>query len=172
MTTTTAPVEVTSAVRQLGENARLARVRRRLSQEELAQACGITRKTLYAFEKGATGTTLGTAFTVLWKLGLLDTAAALADPATGRTEAAVGAAGLAAAGRVSAVGEAVAGIVDAVVADLTGARLATRVARQATVDDEQTSVAAGASAVTHRRADADQRDADIGRAAVVEARLG
>lgn len=73
-------MEIGSAVQRLGENARLARVRRRLSQEELAQACGITRKTLYAFEKGATGTTLGTAFTVLWKLGLLDTAAALADP--------------------------------------------------------------------------------------------
>ena len=80
MVTATAPMEVSSALRRLGENARLARVRRRLSQEELAQACGITRKTLYAFEKGATGTTLGTAFTVLWKLGLLDTAAALADP--------------------------------------------------------------------------------------------
>ncbi len=73
-------MEVASAVRRLGENARLARVRRRLSQEELAQACGITRKTLYAFEKGAAGTNIGTAFTVLWKLGLLNTAAALADP--------------------------------------------------------------------------------------------
>ena len=49
------------------------------SASGVLQACGITRKTLYAFEKGATGTTLGTAFTALWKLGLLDTAAALAD---------------------------------------------------------------------------------------------
>jgi DNA-binding XRE family transcriptional regulator len=74
------PLEVTTAVQKFGENIRLARVRRRLSQEELAQACGITRKTLYALEKGARGATVATAFTVLWKLGLLSTAAALADP--------------------------------------------------------------------------------------------
>jgi DNA-binding XRE family transcriptional regulator len=77
---TLAPMAVTSAVLRLGENVRLARVRRSLSQAELAHACGITRKTLYALEKGAPGTTIGTAFTVLWKLGLLDTAPALADP--------------------------------------------------------------------------------------------
>jgi len=67
-------------MQRLGESVRLARVRRNLSQEELAQACGITRKTLYALEKGAPGATLATVFTVLWRLGLLDTAAALADP--------------------------------------------------------------------------------------------
>lgn len=80
MATTTTPLEVTSAVQRLSENIRLARVRRRMSQEELAQACGITRKTLYGLEKGAPGTTIRTAFAVLWKLGLLDTAAAIADP--------------------------------------------------------------------------------------------
>lgn len=80
MAITTTPLEVTSATRRLGENIRLARIRRRMSQEELAQACGITRKTLYALEKGASGTTVAIAFAVLWKLGLLDTAVALADP--------------------------------------------------------------------------------------------
>lgn len=81
MTTgTTLPLEVTTAVQSLGENVRLARVRRRLSQEELALACGITRKTLYALEKGASGASVATVFTVLWKLGLLSTAASLADP--------------------------------------------------------------------------------------------
>lgn len=69
-----------SAAQRLGENIRLARGRRRLSQEELAQACGITRKTLYGLEKGASSTTIGTVLAVLWKLGLLDTASALADP--------------------------------------------------------------------------------------------
>ncbi len=76
----TLPLEVMTAAQSLGKNIRLARVRRRLSQEELAQACGITRKTLYALEKGAPGATIATAFAVLWKLGLLSTAAALADP--------------------------------------------------------------------------------------------
>lgn len=79
---TTAPLEVTTAVRRLGGNIRLARLRRRMSQEELAQACDITRKTLYALEKGNAGTTVGTVFTVLWKLGLLNTATALANPDT------------------------------------------------------------------------------------------
>ena len=80
MAITAAPLEVTSATQRLGENIRLARMRRRLSQEELAQACGISRKTLYALEKGISGATVATTFTVLWKLGLLSTAAALADP--------------------------------------------------------------------------------------------
>ncbi|NRF68997.1 helix-turn-helix domain-containing protein [Aquincola sp. S2] len=79
-TETTLPLEVTTAAQRFGENVRLARVRRHMTQEELAQACGITRKTLYALEKGASGATVATAFTVLWKLGLLSTAAALADP--------------------------------------------------------------------------------------------
>jgi transcriptional regulator with XRE-family HTH domain len=73
-------LEVASAIRRLGENVRLARVRRRLSQEALAQACGMTRKTLYALEKGAPGATIASVFAVLWKLGLLNTAAALANP--------------------------------------------------------------------------------------------
>jgi DNA-binding XRE family transcriptional regulator len=80
METMTTPLEVAAATQRLGENIRLARVRRGMSQEELAQASGVTRKTLYALEKGASGTTIATAFAVLWKLGLLSTAAALADP--------------------------------------------------------------------------------------------
>ena len=79
---TAPPLEVTAAAQQLGQNIRVARIRRRMSQEELAQACGITRKTLYALEKGGTSSTLATVFTVLWKLGLLSTTAALADPDT------------------------------------------------------------------------------------------
>jgi DNA-binding XRE family transcriptional regulator len=80
METMTTPLEVAAATQRLGENIRLARLRRGMSQEELAQASGVTRKTLYALEKGASGTTIATAFAVLWKLGLLSTAAALADP--------------------------------------------------------------------------------------------
>ena len=79
-TETTLPLEVTTAAQRFGENLRLARVRRHMNQEELAQACGITRKTLYTLEKGAPGATIATAFAVLWKLGLLSTAAALANP--------------------------------------------------------------------------------------------
>lgn len=76
----TLPLEVTTAVKQLGENIRLARVRRRMSQDELAEACNITRKTLYALENGKSWTTVATVFSVLWKLGLLETTTALANP--------------------------------------------------------------------------------------------
>lgn len=74
------PMEIETAAERLGQRIRLARLRRRMSQEELAQACDITRKTLYALEKGSTSTSLGTLLTVLWKLGLLPNAEALADP--------------------------------------------------------------------------------------------
>lgn len=77
---TTSPLQVTTAIKKLGENVRLARVRRRMTQIELAETCKITRKTLYALESGKSGTTVATVFTVLWKLGLLATATALADP--------------------------------------------------------------------------------------------
>ena len=80
--TASTPFEVSSAIKRLGQNLRLARIRRRVSQEELARACGITRKTLYALEKGSASAALGTVFTVLWKLGLMDTAVALANPDT------------------------------------------------------------------------------------------
>jgi DNA-binding XRE family transcriptional regulator len=73
-------LEVATAAQRLGTNIRLARIRRGMSQQALADACDITRKTLYALEQGSPGTSLGTAFSVLWKLGLLDTASALADP--------------------------------------------------------------------------------------------
>lgn len=76
----TIPYEVAQASRKLGERVRLARIRRRMTQEELAAACGITRKTLYAIEKGSSATTVGTLFSVLWKLGLLESTAELAHP--------------------------------------------------------------------------------------------
>lgn len=82
MVVQTTPLEVSAAVERLGQNIRLARIRRRMSQEELAQACDISRKTLYALEKGNASTTVGTLFTVLWKLGLMSDAGALADPDT------------------------------------------------------------------------------------------
>lgn len=76
------PVEVQQSVRQLGEHIRTARLRRLLSTEELAQACGIGRRTLYRIENGEPGVAVGTLLAILWKLGLLDTVRAVADPDT------------------------------------------------------------------------------------------
>jgi DNA-binding XRE family transcriptional regulator len=74
------PLEVRQSLAQLGDHLRLARHRRRMSQEDVAQACKVTRKTVYNLEKGDPGASLGTAFCVLWKLGLLDSTQALANP--------------------------------------------------------------------------------------------
>ncbi len=81
-TTDWVPFEVSEAIKKLGANIRRARVRRRISQEELAQTCHIGRKTMYAVEKGTSGMAIGTILSVLWSLGLLDSAANLADPDT------------------------------------------------------------------------------------------
>jgi len=74
------PLEVDQAAKRLGANIRTARLRRRMSQEELIQAAGIDRKTLYRLESGEAGISLGTAMTVLWALGLLPTLQGVADP--------------------------------------------------------------------------------------------
>jgi transcriptional regulator with XRE-family HTH domain len=76
----TIPFEVSEVVKKLGENIRLARVRRRMRQEELAEKCRISRKTLYSIETGFPGIGIGTIFSVLWTLGLLDSAKLLAAP--------------------------------------------------------------------------------------------
>lgn len=82
MTKTVLPLEVRQAIVKLGENLRTARVRRQMSKDELAVTAQISRKTLYALEKGVPGVSTGTLVSVLWALGLLDTAAAVADPDT------------------------------------------------------------------------------------------
>ncbi len=77
---TTAPFEVAQAIKVLGERIRLARVRRRMSQDELARACQIARRTLYGIESGASGIAIGHVYAVLWTLGLLSTTDRIADP--------------------------------------------------------------------------------------------
>ncbi len=54
----------------LGENLRLARLRRRLSAEQVAERAGLSRSTLHLMENGAPGTSLGKLVQVLAVLGL------------------------------------------------------------------------------------------------------
>jgi len=77
---TSTSFEVARAIEGLGERIRLARVRRRMSQDELAKACQIARRTLYGMESGAPGIAIGHVYAVLWTLGLLSTANSIADP--------------------------------------------------------------------------------------------
>lgn len=55
---------------ELGDNIRLARLRRRLSAELLAERAGMSRTTLRSMERGGVGVTLGAVANVLHCLGL------------------------------------------------------------------------------------------------------
>ena len=57
-------------LKNIGENIRLARLRRRLSAQLLAERAGMSRTTLRAIEKGQAGVTLGAYANVLHCLGL------------------------------------------------------------------------------------------------------
>jgi len=54
----------------LGENLRLARLRRGFSMRLVAERAGISRKTLYSIERGEPGVSLGGYASVLHSLGL------------------------------------------------------------------------------------------------------
>lgn len=68
--TSTQLPSVARLLKQLGENIRLARVRRRFSAEVVAARAGMSRTTLRAIERGDAGVTLGAYANVLHSLGL------------------------------------------------------------------------------------------------------
>lgn len=80
VTADTVPREILRRLEVLGERIRIARVRRDMGTQELAQECGIGRRSLYRIETGDAGVALGTYLTVLWKLGMLDTVQGVANP--------------------------------------------------------------------------------------------
>ena len=58
------------SLKQLGENIRLARLRRRLSSSLVAERAGMTRPTLRAIERGEPSASIGAYASVLMSLGL------------------------------------------------------------------------------------------------------
>jgi len=69
----------------MGENLRLARLRRQLSAEQVAERAGVSRSTLHLMENGSAGTSLGKLLQVLVVLGLeSDLARLAADDVLGR----------------------------------------------------------------------------------------
>ncbi|MEA4905222.1 hypothetical protein SDC9_194611 [bioreactor metagenome] len=61
---------LTRVLGDLGGNIKLARLRRKLTAEQVAERAGISRSTLWQIEKGAPSVSLGTYAQVLFVLGL------------------------------------------------------------------------------------------------------
>ena len=55
---------------EFGENIKLARLRRKLSTEQVSERANISRSTLWLIEKGTPGVAMGTYLQVLFVLGL------------------------------------------------------------------------------------------------------
>lgn len=74
------PPNVAQALRSLGENLAIARVRRRESQRVWAKRIGISVPTLIRLERGDPGVAVGIVATALWMLGRVRQLPELADP--------------------------------------------------------------------------------------------
>ncbi|MBF0650416.1 helix-turn-helix transcriptional regulator [Dysgonomonas sp. GY75] len=61
---------LTKILEEIGGNIRLARLRRKLTTEQIAERAGISRSTLWQIEKGLPSVSLGTYAQVLFILGL------------------------------------------------------------------------------------------------------
>lgn len=74
------PAAVENVLNQLGRNIRTARLRRKLSREQLAERIGISRYVLADIEKGKPTTAIAAYLGALWALGLLRDMREVADP--------------------------------------------------------------------------------------------
>jgi transcriptional regulator with XRE-family HTH domain len=84
MKTTPPDDPVAQSVVHLGSRIRLARLRRKLRQEDLARKIGRTRATVAAIEQGSPTTEIGAYVAALWALGLLQELDLVADPGLDR----------------------------------------------------------------------------------------
>jgi transcriptional regulator with XRE-family HTH domain len=62
--------KVQRVLEEFGENVKLARLRRKLSMEQVSERAGISRSTLWQVEKGKPTVAMGAYFQVLFVLGL------------------------------------------------------------------------------------------------------
>jgi transcriptional regulator with XRE-family HTH domain len=75
------PPAAAAALRSLGENLAIARVRRRESQRAWARRLGVSVPTLIRMERGDPGVGAGIYATALWLMGRVNELPALAAPA-------------------------------------------------------------------------------------------
>jgi DNA-binding XRE family transcriptional regulator len=74
------PPAVADALKRLGDNLAIARVRRKESQRVWAQRLGVSVPTLVRLEQGDPGVGLGILATALWLVGRVQALPELADP--------------------------------------------------------------------------------------------
>jgi hypothetical protein len=77
----TLPPAAAQALRALGENLAIARVRRRESQRTWARRLGISVPTLIRMERGDPGVSSGIYATALWLMGRVNALSSIAAPA-------------------------------------------------------------------------------------------
>jgi transcriptional regulator with XRE-family HTH domain len=75
------PFPVERALKMLGTNLRIARLRRNLTVEGLARKIGANPKSILDVEKGKASTSVAFYVATFWALGLLEQVNALAEPA-------------------------------------------------------------------------------------------
>lgn len=78
------PAEISALAKGLGERIRVARIRRKLRQQDLQARTGLSRSTIQAIERGEVTTSLGAYLQVLWNLGLAKEVELIADPGLDR----------------------------------------------------------------------------------------
>lgn len=78
--TASPPAAVQEILERLGRNIRTARMRRKLTQQGLAQRIGVTRFAVANIEKGKATTSIAAYMGALWVFGLLDQVREIADP--------------------------------------------------------------------------------------------
>ena len=78
------PPAAAQALRALGENLAIARVRRRESQRDWAKRLGVSVPTLIRLERGDPGVGAGIYVTALWLIGRVSALPGLAAPADDR----------------------------------------------------------------------------------------
>ncbi len=76
----TLPSAASTALAEIGQRIRLARLRRNWSGMDLAAKAGLNRNTLMAIEAGKPGVAWGAVLATLWALGLEKSLAGVADP--------------------------------------------------------------------------------------------
>lgn len=78
------PSTVDRELRRIGGGIKTARLRRNMSQQELADRLGVSIHTVRAIEAGGAGTAIGTYLHALWVLDLIATVSDVADPTLDR----------------------------------------------------------------------------------------